>query len=266
MTQDQNTGVDGALTDEEPVDGELVDGESGPYDPPHKGKGRQEPAPSDPPHKGGKGRRDRKHEITLSQSRYDAFSRLLSERYEKAGYVEVFGNLPMSSAIAANWYPPEVQKRQIANYTIPVYLIQPLILIENSTLSRVYTDYLVAARQQIADGFPVESIMGPDFVCVDLFFRDRVPSDAFDVSTWACELMKPFDDHNDFARLAGVLMNAYLMKVCTSCVSCRVSCADGGEWLIMPSAETYAKVPKLIRPTLAQRLIPHVPAIDVVPL
>ena len=126
----------------------------------------------------------------------------------------MFGNLPLSSAVAANWFPRAIQERQIKNYMIPVYLIQPLVVVENSTLSRVYTDYRDAARQQIANGTSVESIMGPEFVCVDLFFRDRTPNDPYTVCSWACELVKPFTEHNDFVRLAGILLYTQYMRVC----------------------------------------------------
>src|SRR5436305_2850086 len=69
--------------------------------------------------------------------------------YPSLGYVEVFGNLPMSSAIKANGYPRKVQSQQLCHFRIPIHLIQSLTTFDDSALSRVYTDYRDAARHML---------------------------------------------------------------------------------------------------------------------
>jgi len=134
--------------------------------------------------------------------------------YPTPGYVEVFGNLPMSSAIMANGYPRKVQIQQLCHFRIPIHLIQSLITFDNSALARVYTDYRDAARHMLASGVPNEEVSGPDFTAIDLFFRDRVPSDPHTASFWACELCKSFGDAPIFVQLAGMYLLTYLMRVC----------------------------------------------------
>ena len=167
--------------------------------------------------------------------------------YPTPGYVEVFGNLPMSSAISANHYPRYVQTQQLSYFRLPVHLIQSLVIIENSPLARVYTDYRDAARQMLAEGTPSIEVTGPNFTEVDLFFRDREPRDFYTASTWASELSKAFgsDGVSIYVQLAGLYLLTNLMK-----------------WTIAPSQQTYADMPSMIRPTSSQRLIPHPGPVD----
>lgn len=134
--------------------------------------------------------------------------------YPSPGYVEVFGNLALSSAIMTNGYPRMVQIRQLCHFRIPIHLIQSLITFDDSALGRVYTDYRDAARHMLASGVPNLEVSGPDFTAIDLFFRDRVPSDPHTASFWACELCKTFGDASVFVQLAGMYLLTYLMRVC----------------------------------------------------
>ena len=134
--------------------------------------------------------------------------------YPTPGYVEVFGNLPMSSAIMANGYPRKVQIQQLCHFRIPIHLVQSLIMFDDSALARVYTDYRDAARHMLASGVPNEEVSGPNFTAIDLFFRDRIPSDPHTASFWACELCKSFGDAPIFVQLAAMYLLTYLMRVC----------------------------------------------------
>ena len=80
----------------------------------------------------------------------DYLSRRRHRPYPSPGYVEVFGNLPMSSAIMTNGYPREVQIQQFSHFRIPIHLIQSLITYDDSALARVYTDYRDAARHMLS--------------------------------------------------------------------------------------------------------------------
>jgi hypothetical protein len=81
--------------------------------------------------------------------------------YPSPGYVEVFGNLPMSSAIMTNGYPRKIQIQQLCHFRIPIHLIQSLITFDDTALARVYTDYRDAARHLLASGVPNEEVSGP---------------------------------------------------------------------------------------------------------
>ena len=66
----------------------------------------------------------------------------------------------------------------------------------------------------LASGVPNSEVSGPDFTAIDLFFRERVPSDPHTASFWACELCKTFGDAPVFVQLAGTYLLTYLMRVC----------------------------------------------------
>lgn len=101
----------------------------------------------------------------------------------------------------------------IARIAIPEYLLQPLWRPEKSPLSKLIMNYTRAARQMMANGTPIENIISPDFVSVDLFFRDSQTKDSLSVTTWACELTKRFSMIDDRIRLAMVFLFVRLMKV-----------------------------------------------------
>ena len=120
----------------------------------------------------------------------------------------------MSSAIVTASYPESIQSQQMLNYRIPIHLVQPVVVVEDSPLSRVYTDYRDAARQLIASGAPLAEIVGPqDYVNVDLFYRDRRPTDPFSANFWACETCKTFDEFDDPVKLGAVALLTYFMRV-----------------------------------------------------
>ena len=172
------------------------------------------------------------------------------EPYPLRGYAEFFGNLPLSSTMMSNNFPAHIQAQQLSYFQLPVHLRQSLVIIDNSPLARVYTDYRDAARQMLANGTPSEEVLGPDFTEVDLFFRKRRPSDFHTASTWACELSKTFIGlESIYVQLAGIFLLKSLMR-----------------WTVAPSQRAYANMPQMIRPTASQCLIPHSGQIDLCPL
>lgn len=134
--------------------------------------------------------------------------------YASPGYVEVFGNLPMSSAVMTNGYPRGVQVQQLCSFRLPIHLIQSMITSDNSALARVYTDYRDSARRLLANGLLDPE---PEFTAVDLFFRDRRSSDPHTASFWASELCKTFGDFPVEMQLAGLYLLTYLMRVGNFC-------------------------------------------------
>ncbi|KAI9708987.1 MAG: hypothetical protein M1828_002568 [Chrysothrix sp. TS-e1954] len=169
-----------------------------------------------------------------------------SGRYATPGYVHIFGNLPLSSALVAAGHQSSTQARQTSNFMIPNYLIQPLAEYEGSTLSRAYLDYRDEARGWLAKGDNPLSVIGPDYVNVDLFFRERHDNDPRTVCFWASRLVNAFQQQQSlWQRLALAGFLTHFMR-----------------WLLNPTEGTYALVPEMFRPTPTQRFLPHHPTAD----
>lgn len=131
--------------------------------------------------------------------------------------VELFGDLRELGG--SNWreYHTSLQEFTVQSFaTIPLHLIQPRIVIEDSPLSKVYTGFRDAARQMIATGTPAADIVNSTDVALDLFFRERELFDAFTCASWACELCRSFGDVDDTVRLASIFLLTRLMRVCKS--------------------------------------------------
>ncbi|KAL0264662.1 hypothetical protein SLS55_000613 [Diplodia seriata] len=163
------------------------------------------------------------------------------------GYVEAFGNMSTSSSIMAGHYPVEIQKHQVSNFQIPVHFLQPCWELDDAPFSRVVQDYRNLARMHYARQ-PMPELCRID---VTYFFVERTAAadDVPSISTWASEMNKSFEDVDVFVRLACLYFQTQLMR-----------------WMINPTAETYAKMPDLIKPTPMQMMVPHISPLDTVPL
>lgn len=184
------------------------------------------------------------------------------------GYVEAFGNMPMSSSIMAGHYPTEIQRHQVANFQIPVHFLQPCWQLDSSPFSRVIQDYRDMARS----AFQLQPLPDLSRTDVTYFFTDRSisghpPEDIPTISTWASEMNKSFEDVDVFVRLACLHFQTKLMMVFLSplllfvCIKLTLR-----QWMIHPTAETYAMMPELIQPTPIQMMVPHISPLDTVPL
>ncbi|KAG9658073.1 hypothetical protein KCU64_g4761, partial [Aureobasidium melanogenum] len=161
-----------------------------------------------------------------------------------------FGNLPFSSAIKANGYPAHIQHQQLQNLsTSAEYSMLPLHTFEQEALGRAYLSFRDATLQMIADGLPARDVLGShDYVNLDLYFRERLPTDGHSVSTFVCEIMKSLANPDMYAKLASILLMAPLMR-----------------WILFPTSEHYRRIPELMRPLPSQRFVPHSPALDLAP-
>ncbi|KAF5497229.1 hypothetical protein CGCS363_v008078 [Colletotrichum siamense] len=165
------------------------------------------------------------------------------------GAVEGFGNLPLSSAVKANHYPPAVQARQLLNMQSEEYRLPSFMTSDGSPLSNIFYSYRDAAMEMLSNGVPSYQVLGPqDQIDLELFFRDRQPGDAYDVHSWACEVVKNIEGYDVFVQLASCALYATYMR-----------------WNILPTATNYALMPEMIRPTKHQRFMPHRMNIDLVP-
>lgn len=175
--------------------------------------------------------------------------RLKDNRKKMGGYVEAFGNLPFSSALVANGYSTQIQSHQMSNFHVPVHFLQPIWETDSSPLSRVVQDYRDLARQAYSNTRHVNVQTRTD---VTAFFKDRIIERVAEVPTtsdWASEMNKSFEDVDMFVRLACLYFQTHLML-----------------WMVNPTAETYARMPDMIKPTPCQMMVPHISPIDTVPL
>jgi hypothetical protein len=141
--------------------------------------------------------------------------------------LEMFGDLRALGGINSRQYHTSLEEFTVrSSATIPVYLVQSRLIIEDSPLNKVSTGFRDAARHMIATGTPALEIVHGSDVVVDLFFRERWPTDSFTCSSWACELCRSFEEVDDFVRIASVFLLTRLMRVCLSSAMIEPADAD----------------------------------------
>lgn len=119
----------------------------------------------------------------------------------------------MSSSLRTNNYDHSVQQAQLRNLRIHEHFIRPLQIPDSSLLSTLFTKYFEAATTAMLNGLPVDSILDPTRICVELIFRKRARGDPFAVSTFSCEWLKSMHDQDIFATLGTVMLNTHLVRV-----------------------------------------------------
>lgn len=133
---------------------------------------------------------------------------------ETSHVVELFGDLRALGGSNSRQYHTSLGEFTVQSAaTVPAYLIQSRLVLEDSPLSKVFTGFRDAARQMIATGTPALDIIEGNDVVVDLLFRERTPIDDFTCSSWACELCRSFGEVHDFVRIGWVFLLARLMRV-----------------------------------------------------
>ena len=153
-------------------------------------------------------------EMTLLK--HDYRRRHTIKHYSPPGYIEIFKSRTTMSPNSSDALMSPVPGSEFSTTKVPEYFVLPIIEPENSLLSMTYTTYLDATRRLIESGISLDDILRSDHVAIDLFFRDRLPSDPWSISFWACELVKSFHGHDVFVLLAAVMMYTHLMRVCQS--------------------------------------------------
>ncbi|GJC89296.1 hypothetical protein ColLi_12134 [Colletotrichum liriopes] len=189
------------------------------------------------------------HALIMADQAANRRSKSSSAESLPPGAVEAFGNLPLSCAVRANYYPAAVQARQLLNLQTEEYRLPSFIASDGSPLSNLFYSYRDAAMEMLSKGVPSFQVLGPsDRIDLELFFRDREPHDTYDVHSWACELLKNIEGYDIFVQLASIALYTTYMR-----------------WNILPTATNYALMPAMIRPTQQQRFVPHRMTIDLVP-
>ncbi|RVX66726.1 hypothetical protein B0A52_08919, partial [Exophiala mesophila] len=113
----------------------------------------------------------------------------------------------------------------------------------------IVIDFRDRARDLLKSGASLRTIMGFGATDVELLFRTRKPDDELTVPSWACEATSDLENFDFSVRLAQVFMRVRFMR-----------------WLILPNAETFAGIPGILKPTLAQMRFPHSVIIDFLPI
>ncbi|KAF4977197.1 hypothetical protein FZEAL_6225 [Fusarium zealandicum] len=160
-----------------------------------------------------------------------------------------FGNLPFSSGIKANHYPPPAQQGQLQNY----YARHKWAMMTANdgygvkSVTTVWADTVQEGRRLIAEGVPPEELIGT-FPAVGALLDEKEYESAPMVSKWAVRFIYSCT-HRDyfFTSLAAVWVVWNMMR-----------------WMINPTPETYAALPEWLRPTQLQVFVPHIDMLDCV--
>lgn len=121
----------------------------------------------------------------------------------------------------------------------------PLTEADNSPLGKLYTDFQHTGRQIIRDTGQPHLVLGGPILDAEHLFQS---SNNGPITTykWAYDINRSFEGmFSSATRLANSIIGGRLMS-----------------WLIYPSAETYASIPDIMRPTMSQRMIPHPAQLD----
>ena len=138
-------------------------------------------------------------------------------------YIEIFGERwaeaseDSKSATQTSRYPFVQSDELVFNGKLGVHLIQPRSTDDRSPLSRVCSDYKIAARKAIAHGVPAAEILGPSEMDVSSFLNNEAARDSGRslprVDRWASLVNKSFEDVDVFVLLASVYLHWSLMRV-----------------------------------------------------
>ena len=81
-------------------------------------------------------------------------------------------------------------------------------------MSEMYVGFKETALEMIGSGVSAPTILGdPEVVYIDLFLRERTPSDGYTVCGWACELVKQLPEFDMFVQLAWISLLSRFMRV-----------------------------------------------------
>jgi hypothetical protein len=106
-----------------------------------------------------------------------------------SNYGNSFGNLPLSSSIRANNYPPDVQDAQLRNFTVPIWAVTTLnTLPDPGGLREAFTSVYNEATRLLQEGAALDKVVGTHPEIAALFDQD-----VFDKSTilskWAAQMV-----------------------------------------------------------------------------
>ncbi|KAM0721622.1 hypothetical protein Q7P37_002547 [Cladosporium fusiforme] len=156
-----------------------------------------------------------------------------------------FGNLPFSSAIAANHHPPHIQQAQQDNLSGPLWA-KPIL--NGSTINADPFEALLAEmRDDLACGVSMDDLCGPHpFIGAldDEHTFYRAPKLSQIVARIVGSI-KSTDESTTFTQYAMMYWFWALWR-----------------WILKPTTETYRAIPEFAKPTSSQLFISHPSVFD----
>lgn len=159
-----------------------------------------------------------------------------------------FGNLPFSSGILANHYPPDIQQQQHENVFRPVWAILPLNTLPGAaSVKESVAGVMREARLLIQSGQSVEQVAGTKCNIAAIFDPVQFESSSL-LTKWTAQFIYSMQHkHHDFVAYASMYLIWTLAR-----------------WMIDPQPDTYEAIPDWLRPTMLQLWTPHVEVTDCV--
>ncbi|KAI1858341.1 uncharacterized protein JN550_012791 [Neoarthrinium moseri] len=163
-------------------------------------------------------------------------------------HLQGFGNLPFSSSISANHYPPRIQEQQLGNIFAPLWNILPITTLGGiASVKESVAATVRHARLLIQSGHEVEHIVGKKCNIAAILDRGQYKRSTL-LSQWAAGLTYSFQRKTrDFVTFASMHLIWTLAR-----------------WMIVPRPDTYEAIPAWLRPTMDQLFVPHVEIVDLV--
>lgn len=158
------------------------------------------------------------------------------------GNLANFGNLPFSSGVRANNYPPEWQDRQLNNLSQPLWAVQSVYdFNENTGMSRAIYGFYEDARRQMDQGTPASAIMGSQaYPRIDILFNKNLFEEADSMSRWAAGIANMIKEEPNMEQVISMWISWLLMR-----------------WMLISTPEHYEAIPEWLRPTPRQLFVPH---------
>ncbi|KAH7069644.1 hypothetical protein BKA63DRAFT_579756 [Paraphoma chrysanthemicola] len=158
----------------------------------------------------------------------------------------LFGNMPLSSSIRTNNYPPEIQNAQIDNLSLPTWAMMTInTRPDPGGLRHAFWSVVQDATALLRSGTPVNFVIEKHPNIAALFDEDEFGRSGI-LSRWAASMVHSIRlKGDDFTAFASMYHFWYLMR-----------------WMISPSPETYEAIPESLRPTPNQLFMPHISMLD----
>lgn len=146
----------------------------------------------------------------------------------------LFGNLPFSHAVRANYYPEDIQNHQVNNLFIPTWAMKVVNSDWDGISYGALKTFLEESKAMILGGVSPDAIFGVH-PYVGALFDESTFKRGPPLSQWAARMVKSIKVKSpDMTQFSSMCIFWYVMR-----------------WMIYPSASTWEEVPEFMRP------IPH---------
>lgn len=162
-----------------------------------------------------------------------------------AGSQSSFGNMPFSSAIAANYYPAHIQETQQHNFLVPIWAQRVL---NGATIhADPFQDIMTELMNDIANGVTVEELCGshPYIEALDSAETFHRAPKLSKIAARTIASIKTMETSSTFTQYAMMYWFWALWR-----------------WMLCPNKETYAAIPEFAKPTTSQLFVSHPPVFD----